>query len=55
MRSLPVRGSFALPALADNQEVEALGESRHLSARADGFADDFKPYEVHLYRFGRSR
>jgi hypothetical protein len=50
MRNQSGHGSFALARLTGDQQAEALGESRRVPVQNGAFADDFKPYEVHLYR-----
>lgn len=50
MRNRPARGTFALREAPGGVTVEPLGESRSLAIEGGKFTDDFKPYEVHLYR-----
>ena len=50
MRNQPTRGTFRVGDLPPNMAAEVLGESRSISVLQGAFADDFKPYEVHLYR-----
>ena len=50
LRNRPTRGTFQLAQSASGMRVEVLEESRQLSVERGVFADDFKPYEVHLYR-----
>src|SRR6185503_11916237 len=50
MRHLRTRGSFAGRELSAGATAEVLGESRALNVDSGEFTDDFKPYEVHLYR-----
>jgi hypothetical protein len=50
MRNYATRGSFKLAGVPAGSTVEVLGESRTISPRNGQFADNFKPYEVHLYR-----
>ena len=52
MRNQPTSGTFTISGLPDNASVEVLGESRRIASSGGGFADDFKPYDVHLYRVG---
>jgi len=49
MRNRAMKGSFAVK---DHKgtSAEVLGESRTLGVTDGKFEDDFKPYEVHLYR-----
>jgi hypothetical protein len=44
-----VEGTIGLPVRADTP-VEVLGENRKLRTARAGLVDDFRPYEVHLYR-----
>jgi hypothetical protein len=48
------KASFKSSALPRSGMVEVLGESRNIPLAHGSFADEFKPYEVHLYRVGRS-
>ena len=50
MRNRPTRGSFQFRDLPENAAAEVLGESRRISARKGEFADEFRPYAVHLYQ-----
>ncbi len=50
MRNQPARGVWTLRDLAGDSEAEVLDESRRLAARHGVFADDFQPYQVHLYK-----
>jgi hypothetical protein len=52
MRNRPTRGSFHVSGLQDPNTAGVLGESRDIPLRNGRFADDFAPYEVHLYRIG---
>jgi len=52
MRNTSTRGSFAGQELQSSSTAEVLGESRNLKLIKGEFADDFRPYEVHLYRIG---
>jgi hypothetical protein len=51
MRDRPVSGSFKLPGVAG--KVEVIGEGRRLDVAAGGWSDEFKGYDVHLYRLGQ--
>lgn len=51
LRGQPAQGSFQVRDWQGNVSAEVLGESRRISVRSGGFVDEFKPYEVHLYRF----
>jgi hypothetical protein len=50
MRNAPARGSFEVRGLPGTATAEVLGEGRQVVLRAGRFDDDFKPYDVHLYR-----
>lgn len=50
MREKAVRAAFALKDGPREGTAEALGEGRSIPVRDGRFEDDFKPYEVHLYR-----
>jgi hypothetical protein len=50
MRNQPVRVTFKLSGMSGDSAAEVLEESRNIPVRNGEFADDFKPYEVHLYR-----
>lgn len=48
MRNQAVKGKFTVKGATS--EMEALGESKRLAVKNGRFEDDFKGYEVHLYR-----
>ncbi len=50
MRNAPARGTFALRGLPGTRQAEVIGEGRRVTVRGGRFADDFRPYGVHLYR-----
>jgi hypothetical protein len=50
MRNQPTKAAFNVAGLEDSAVVEVLGESRTIKAKGGAYSDDFKPYEVHLYR-----
>jgi len=50
MRNKEVEATFTLPAVKDKAAVEVLGENRKLDAAGGKFKDDFKGYDVHLYK-----
>jgi hypothetical protein len=50
MRNRVTHGTFEVRGLPPNARVEVIGEGRSLVLRGGRFEDDFKPYEVHLYR-----
>lgn len=58
MRNGPAKGTFQVPDLAaiandarvDLKKAEVLGEARNIPVANGQFEDDFKPYDVHLYK-----
>jgi hypothetical protein len=50
MRDHAASGSFTVRGLPENVSAEVLGESRKVPVRGGAFADDFRGYDVHLYR-----
>jgi hypothetical protein len=50
MRDGSTKGSFQIKGLAPRAKVTVLGESRTFNAITGHFEDEFKGYEVHLYR-----
>jgi hypothetical protein len=50
MRDHPARASFKLRDGSRDAIAEVLDESRSISLRDGRFEDDFRPYEVHMYR-----
>lgn len=50
MRDGQTRTRFTLPGSAGRRAVEVLGEDRTLESNDGVFADDFQPWDVHLYR-----
>jgi len=55
MRNHSTRGAFKLRELRETAPAEVLGESRAVALRSGEFADEFKPYDVHLYRVSLNR
>jgi hypothetical protein len=57
MRNRPARGTFTMGKSIPDSLASAtvLDESRQIPVRNGAFADDFKPYEVHLYQWQRNR
>jgi hypothetical protein len=51
MTDQPVRASFALTQAPADTTVQLLDESRRLPLHQGAFSDEFKPYQVHLYRY----
>jgi hypothetical protein len=50
MRNAPARGTFRVEGLPSDAVATVLGESREIPVRDRRFEDDFRPYDVHLYR-----
>ncbi len=50
MRDGAAKASFAVKGVPAAASAEVLGEGRRIPVAAGKFEDDFKPYEVHLYR-----
>ena len=50
MRETPTRAVFTLRGRTGQQTVEVLGEDRTRAAKDGVFDDEFKPWDVHLYR-----
>jgi hypothetical protein len=48
----PTRAPFTVRGVADNANIEVLGENRRLAASAGRFEDEFPAYAVHLYKIG---
>ena len=48
MRDQAAKASFAVKGAKGS--VEVLGENRTIPLKDGKFEDEFKPYEVHLYR-----
>jgi hypothetical protein len=46
----PVRGALEIDGLAGDATAQVLGEERELHVQNGKFADEFKGYDVHLYR-----
>ncbi|MGO8789088.1 MAG: hypothetical protein ACLQVL_17130 [Terriglobia bacterium] len=55
MRNAPTTGSFSLPALPPEAQVQVLDEGRTLAAKNGKFTDSFKSYDVHVYRVNAPR
>jgi len=51
MENKPTTATFKMPELPKTGTVEVIGESRSIKISDAAFTDNFKPYEVHLYRF----
>lgn len=50
MRNGPTRGTFEVRGLPKEATAEVIGEGRRLAVQEGRFEDDFRPYDVHLYR-----
>jgi hypothetical protein len=50
MRNAPTRGTFTIRGLPAQAEAEVLGEGRSLKLNDGRFEDEFRPYDVHLYK-----
>jgi len=50
MRDGQTKARFSVQGLSGDRPVEVLGESRNLTSKDGQFDDDFKPWDVHLYR-----
>ncbi|MGQ9487070.1 MAG: hypothetical protein ACUVTY_12300 [Armatimonadota bacterium] len=50
MRNASTTAEFTLQNAPERATAEVLGEGRRIAVRRGRFMDDFKPYEVHLYR-----
>jgi hypothetical protein len=50
MRNGPTTGAFTVRGLPSRASAEVIGENRRLPVRAGRFTDQFKAYDVHLYR-----
>jgi len=55
MRAQSTRAKFTVSGLVGIQRVDVLDEARTLESTDGVFADDFKPWDVHLYRIGRPK
>ena len=55
MRNKATKAIFSVPGIKTSATIEAIGESRSMVNNAGSFADDFKPYAVHLYRITNSQ
>ncbi len=51
MREGATRARFTVRGVTGRRSVEVLGEGRSLGSEDGAFEDDFKPWDVHLYRF----
>jgi hypothetical protein len=53
MRDGQTRTRFSVPGLSGQKGVEVLGEDRTLESKDGAFEDDFKSWDVHLYRIAQ--
>jgi hypothetical protein len=52
MRNASTRCTLKFRGVSPTMPVEVMGEARSVAVESGKFTDDFKPYEVHLYRMG---
>ncbi|MGB2824032.1 MAG: hypothetical protein WBF17_23840, partial [Phycisphaerae bacterium] len=50
MRGAAATASFTVTAAGPKAAAEVLGEGRRIDLTGGAFRDEFKPYDVHLYR-----
>jgi hypothetical protein len=50
MRDAATTARFQVNEIPDRRTVEVLGEGRSLVAEGGSFRDEFRPWDVHLYR-----
>jgi hypothetical protein len=50
LRPRPVRATFVLREITGVETADLLHEPRQVKVQDAAFADDFEPYQVHLYR-----
>ena len=55
MRNGAARGAFTVRDLPHTATAEVLGEGRRIVVKNGHFEDDFKPFDVHLYRVTSTR
>jgi hypothetical protein len=55
MTNQPARCMFKVREQSGDADVEVLGTSRTIPVRNGEFSDEFKPYDVNLYRIGMER
>jgi hypothetical protein len=55
MENGPVRARFTVKGVKGASVAEVIDEDRRISVRNGSFTDDFKPYEVHLYKIVPTR
>jgi hypothetical protein len=54
MRDGSTRATFRLTGAGQEGTVEVLGESRTIDAAKGSFSDEFRPWDVHLYKLASS-
>ena len=50
MRNAPTRATFKIRDLPTSAVAEVVGENRDLDVRDGQFEDDFRAYDVHIYK-----
>jgi hypothetical protein len=55
MSNQPARCAFKVREQSENADVKVLAASRTIRLRNGEFGDEFKPYDVNLYRIGMER
>jgi hypothetical protein len=50
MRNAPTKGVFEVDGLPEEATAEVLGEGRTIPVENGRFEDEFRPYDVHLYK-----
>ena len=50
MRNKASTGSFSLKGVASSAKAEVLGEGRSIELKDGSFQDQYKPYDVHIYK-----
>ena len=53
MRNAATKAEFAVKGLSGKAQAEVIGEGRTIDVADGKFSDDFKGYEVHLYKIGK--
>jgi hypothetical protein len=53
MRDAATKADFAVKGLAGKMSAEVLGEGRKIDVADGKFSDDFKGYEIHLYKIAK--
>ena len=50
MRNTGTRATFAMSGMAERAGAEVLGEGRRIALDHGRFEDEFRPFDVHIYR-----